>query len=121
MLVLNECQLGGSNTPMRLTPRFLLQDNYDEGIGSLHPPTKRFSELKAGVPKSKSYPISISSYAERMIHASKPKYPRQNCNLFHYLAVWAMVQSQSLCRHVIATLRLNQSTFVPLKMRRTNA
>ena len=94
---------------------------------NLRPPNEKVLGIEAGVPKSKNpknpnhCPISISSYAERMIYASKPKYPRQNCNLFHYHVVWAMVRSLFLCRYVITTLQPNQSTFVPLKMRRTNA
>jgi hypothetical protein len=55
-----------------------------------NPPNEKVVGIEAGAPNPKipnQCHISISSYAERMIYASKPKYPRQNCNLFHY-HVW---------------------------------
>jgi hypothetical protein len=54
---LNECQLGGSITPMAFPPF-----RYCEGMGL---PNEKVLGIEAGVSKSKPCLISISSYAER--------------------------------------------------------
>src|SRR5271154_804267 len=87
-------------------PLFPLQGNYDEGVGSLHPPNEKVLGVEVGVSKSEA--CLVKHNLLRGAHDScfeTENILGKNCNLFHYHAVWAMVQSLFLCRHVIATLR----------------